>query len=175
VIEAGSRIVICSAHVPFTDKCGGVSGALQVLRKEDRVFGDQAIVVDHAMLVSVQPRQDRRTTRRTKRCCDKRVLQVNAVTGQRIEMRCFQERMPGKPHRVKSMIVSQKENDVSRLDAVAFSYLRKIRRKHGEWGGETEEKRKSTHDKRSHDSGSAVLGTVYKGSNVMLAMITRSS
>ena len=58
VVKSWSRIIFGSAHMPLADESGFVAGFLKVLREEDRSFGNEALVVDHAMPEGVQACQN---------------------------------------------------------------------------------------------------------------------
>ena len=115
MVEPRPGLVGAAAHVPLADVRRLVAGLLQMLRKENRPLRHKSVVVDHAMFMRVKPSENRRAARRTKRRGDKRILEMHAVPGDRVEMRRLQKRMPHETHRVVPMIVGQDENDIARL------------------------------------------------------------
>ena len=115
VIEPRPRLVGAASHVPLADVRRLVAGLLQMLRKEHRPLGHEPVVVDHPVLVRVQPSEDRCPAWRTQRRGHECIFQVHTVPGHRVEVRRLQKRMPHEAHRVVAMIVSQDENNVARL------------------------------------------------------------
>ena len=53
-VEAGLRLIVLAAHVPFAEEAGGVACALEILRKIERARRDGSVVVDDAMTERVE-------------------------------------------------------------------------------------------------------------------------
>ena len=62
-VKARARQIVVLAHVPFTHVGGFVTGFLQTLGPVRILQGQLRKVVAHPVRMSVQPRQDGRTTR----------------------------------------------------------------------------------------------------------------
>ena len=84
-IEPGLRSPIVVPHVPLAEEPGLVAGPLQVLREVGRPGRHRRVVVDHLVLVRVQPGEDARPARRAQGGRHERVLQVDAGPGDAVE------------------------------------------------------------------------------------------
>src|SRR5207248_572981 len=79
VIEPSLRLVAVAPHVPLADEGRLVAGRLQGLWKERQPRRHRVVVVDYAMPMRVQPRQDRRPRRRAERGRHERILQTDSA------------------------------------------------------------------------------------------------
>ena len=113
LIEAGLGLVGLGSHVPFADERGLVADLLQVRRKEGRPFGNRSVVVDDAMPVRINARQNRCAAWAAQRRRYEGVLEVSAFGRQAVELRCPQ---PGlrlhESQRIVAVVVGQNEDDI---------------------------------------------------------------
>ena len=72
------------------------------------------IIVDDAVIVCIQAGQDRCSAGRAKRGCHISIGKDRSVGRDRINVRCFQERMAGGAQAVKAVIVTKDKDNVGR-------------------------------------------------------------
>ena len=78
MIEAGLRVIMMSAHMPFAEKRSLVTRLLQITGKINCTLLGWYVVIDHAMAMHILAGQNRRATRRTQCGSDKAIFEVNA-------------------------------------------------------------------------------------------------
>ncbi len=77
--------------------------------------GGAVVVVNHLVIVRVQPSENRGATGRAQGRCHERVLIVDAAAGQRVDVRRLQERMAHEREGVETQIVHEDEDHVARF------------------------------------------------------------
>ena len=78
--------------------------------------GTGLIVVDDAVAMGVEAGEDRSAARRAERGRDERVLEVDAVALEGVEVRRLEQRVAHEAERVEAQVVGQDEDDVAPRD-----------------------------------------------------------
>ena len=112
VIESWLNMIDLPTHVPFSNECRFVAAFLEMRGEIDEAIRDGVVIVDNPVIVRVEPREDRRTARRTKGGRDDSILEVDAFLRDSVEVGSFEERMIEEAERIVSMIVRQDDQEV---------------------------------------------------------------
>ena len=153
-------------HVPLPDEGGVVARLLQVLGEVHRARRNRVVVVHDPMAVGVEPGEDRGSGRRAERGRDERILEVDALPSQGVEVRRLEEGVH-EAQGVVAVIVGEDEDQVHGLAARHLLERRRIdggegRRRDGE---EQQERLRSCAEPATRQSMHACLPLDHGASN----------